>query len=117
VDDVPLSLLAETHELPGGERVRLRLTRPTDAPLVLDFLERTSAASDLKVRRYTFYDPRERMVLAAAMPADGGECIVGLADVEFGDAVKVVVDDERAPGLQALLTATGWMLAERRLAA
>ena len=70
-------MLSTTHRLSDGSRVRLRLARPSDAPLVRDFL---GGASDLVVRRFTFYDPRERLVLAATTFEGGVERIVGLAD-------------------------------------
>lgn len=117
----PGALLATTHELEDGSRVRLRLTRPTDAPLVRDFLgglsERTrvrrflapTAASDAIVRHFTFYDPRERVILAAAMPVDGAERIVGLADAAFlatglAEIGLVVGDGTQGRGLGKLLS-------------
>jgi hypothetical protein len=124
VDVVPhrLALLAETHELAGGERVRLRLTRPSDAPLVRDFLERASAGSDLRVRHFTFYDPRRRLVVAATLPLDGRECVVGLAEVAFraeDEPVLVLVapDEPEDSGLEALLAESALALAGRRAAA
>jgi GNAT superfamily N-acetyltransferase len=106
----PGAMLSKTHELADASRVRLRLTRPSDAPAVRAFLERLTAetrtlrflapapiVSDALVRHFTFYDPRERLMLAATMPADGTERIVGLADAAFlatGLAeIGIVVDD------------------------
>jgi acetyltransferase len=106
----PGAMLSKTHELADGSRVRLRLTRPSDAALVRDFLEGLSdetrtrrflsplpGVSTATVRHFTFYDPRERMMLAATMPVDGHERIVGLADAAFlatGLAeIGIVVDD------------------------
>jgi GNAT superfamily N-acetyltransferase len=103
-------MLSTTHELEDGSRVRLRLTRPTDALLVRSFLERltpetrtlrflapTPEVPDSLVRHFTFYEPRERLILAATMPVEGSERIVGLADAAFlatGLAeIGVVVDD------------------------
>ena len=105
-------MLAATHELASGDRVRLRLTRPSDTPRVRAFLERLSpetrrrrflvpmpAIPERAVRHFTFYDPRERLALAATMPVAGVEEIVGLADVALlhtGVAeIGLVVDDER----------------------
>ena len=104
-------MLSEVHQLDGGDCVRLRLTRPSDARLVQDFLERLSPqtrerrflyampeVTDATVRHFTFYDPRERITFAASMPGEGGEQIVGLADAAFlgtGLAeIGVVVDDQ-----------------------
>jgi GNAT superfamily N-acetyltransferase len=107
----PGAMLSTTHELDNGSRVRLRLTRPSDGPLVRGFFEGlspetrtrrflapTPAVAESIVRHFTFYDPRERMMLAATMPIDGAERIVGLADAAFlatGLAeIGIVVDDE-----------------------
>jgi len=118
----PGALLAAAHELDGGDRVRLRLTRPSDARPVRDFLERLSPESrrlrflvpmptvrEATVRHFTFYDPRERLVMAATLPVDGRERIAGLADVvllETGLAEigVVVADDQRGRGLGKLLS-------------
>ena len=35
----PGAMLASTHELDDGSRVRLRLTRPTDLPKIESFLQ------------------------------------------------------------------------------
>jgi GNAT superfamily N-acetyltransferase len=105
------TLLATTHRLDGGPRVRLRLTRPSDAARVRDFLERLSPETRQRrflspmpdvpqavVDHFTFYDPRERRVIAATMPGDGGEQIVGLGDVCFVETgiaeIGLVVEEE-----------------------
>jgi RimJ/RimL family protein N-acetyltransferase len=118
----PGALLAATHELDDGTRVRLRLARPSDAPLARDFLERLSdetrelrflaampEVSESTVRWFTFYDPRERVTIAATVPGKRGERIVGMADAAFlatGLAeIGVVVDeDHQGRGLGKLLS-------------
>jgi acetyltransferase len=118
----PGALLAKAHELDGGGTVRLRLARPSDAGRVRDFLEGLSEESrrlrflvpmpvvkERTVRHFTFYDPRERLVLAATLPVDGSERLVGLADLvllETGLAEigLVVADDQRGRGLGKLLS-------------
>ena len=107
----PGALLATTHVADGGLRVRLRLARPSDGPRVREFLDEVSAedVSDSLVRRFIFGNPRERMVVAATAPLNGGETVVGLADVGFrrtGVADLAVVVDERARnrGVGKLLT-------------
>ena len=128
----PGALLAATHELDGGERVRLRLTRPSDAALVADFLDRLSPetrgrrflgaepeVAEAAVRHFTFYDPRERLTIAATTPARGGELIVGLADVAFLEAGLaeigvVVADDRQRRGLGKLLSEAIASLAVKR---
>jgi GNAT superfamily N-acetyltransferase len=110
----PGALLATTHEAGGGLRVRLRLARPSDRDRVSAFLEGLSPETrrrrffaapdpvpDAVVRHFTFFDPRERVVVAAAAPQNGGEEIVGLADAAIlatGLAEVSVVVDDRAQG-------------------
>lgn len=101
--------------------MRLRLARPSDALRVRDFLQglspETSRARfadsalvpESHVRRFTFQNPRERLVVAATAPLDGSERVVGLADVGFtatGVAELGVVVDDRAQnrGVGKLLT-------------
>jgi GNAT superfamily N-acetyltransferase len=107
----PGAMLAEAHKLAHGGPVRLRLARPTDASLVRDFLERLSPETrerrflrpmpdidEAIVRQFTFFDPRERMTMAATALDDGTETIVGLADATFDGTgvaeIGVVVEDE-----------------------
>ena len=127
----PGTLLATTHELGTGESVRLRLTRPSDAPLVRAFLDGLSVETTQRrfftagspgatmERHFTFYNPRERMVLAATLPVDGYERIVGLADMAVLDTglaeLGVVMDDARqGQGIGTLLSeALAWLAAQR----
>ena len=128
----PGALLSATHELDDGARVRLRLTRPSDAGLVRDFLEELSpetrerrflhpmpTVSESVIRHFTFYDPRERVVMAACLPVDGTECIVGIADAAFLETglaeIGVVVDDgHQRRGLGKLLSEAVASLAIKR---
>ena len=116
------TLLATTHRLDGGPRVRLRLTRPNDAGHVRGFLERLTpetrqrrflspmpTVSQAIVDHFTFYDPRERLVIAATMPGDGGEEIVGLGDVSFistgiAEIGLVVGEEHQSRGIGRLIT-------------
>jgi len=89
-------MLATSYDLEDGSRVRLRLARPTDVPLVCDFLAGDCAEADVSdelVRRFTYYDPREHVVLAATMLDGGRERIVALGDAAFDDPPEVVVGD------------------------
>ena len=89
------ALLATSYEIDGGRRVRLRLARPSDVPLVSEFLAgRSGEAPRELVRRFTFYDPRERVVLAATMLEGTHERIVALGDAAFTDLPEVVLDHE-----------------------
>jgi len=119
----PGTLLATTHPVGDGLRVRLRLARPSDRTPVRAFLEGLSAQTRERrflhampvvpegvVRHFTFYDPRTRLVVVATtMEAGGPEQIAGLADVaHLGKGLAelgVVVDDDRqGHGVGRLLT-------------
>ena len=104
----PGSLLATTHSA-GGLKVKLRLARPSDGLRVRALLERERPSLAESAARFTFYDPRERLVLAATAPVDGIEKIVGLADVAGGQALVLAEDPEIAD----LLGAAGTALAQR----
>ena len=95
------TLLATIHHLDGGQPVRLRLTRPSDAVRVRDFLERLSPmprVPEAAIGHFTFYDPRERLVIAATAPGTGGEQFIGVGDVSFLDTaiaeIGLVVEEE-----------------------
>ena len=92
-------MLAGTHELADGGRVRLRLTRPSDAALVREFLDSGGA-----VRPLVFYDPRERVTVAATMVVDGVERIVGVAHAGPSDTAVLVAEEQRGRGIGTLLT-------------
>ena len=128
----PGALLATTHELDDGSRVRLRLARPTDLEKIETFLERLSEETRARrflvatpnlsehiVRRFVFYDPRERMTLAATRPGDGGEQVIGLADVALlatglAEIGIVVGDDAQGQGVGRLLSESVASLAIQR---
>lgn len=128
----PGAMLARTHELESGQRIKLRLTRPSDAERVREFLERQSAQtrarrfftampriSDATVRHFTFYDPRELLIVAATALIEGSERIVGLADVALlatGLAeIGVLVDEEhQGEGIgRVLAEAVAWLAVGR----
>jgi acetyltransferase len=118
----PGAMLAAVHELGDGLQVRLRLVRPTDAPRVRAFLEQLSPESrhrrflasmpqvpESVVRHFTFYHPRERLIVAATAHVDGTERILGIADVALlstgvAELAAVVADDYRGRGLGTLLS-------------
>jgi acetyltransferase len=104
-------MLATVHELDSGLRIGLRLARPSDAPRVRSFLERLSRETRVKrffmampdidertVNHFTFYNPRQRIVVAATAPLAGVEEMIGLADIALVDTgvaeLGIVVDDE-----------------------
>jgi hypothetical protein len=93
----PGALLATTHDA-AGLRVRLRLARPSDTPRLGRFLERHAPELAGQPRRFTFFDPRERLVVLATAPLDGSEEIVGLADAAVSEEVApLVLVDDRTP--------------------
>jgi GNAT superfamily N-acetyltransferase len=128
----PGAMLATTHELADGSRARLRLTRPTDLPKIEAFLERLTPATRTRrflvatprlpenlVRHFAFYDPRERLTLAATMPGEGGEELIGLADVALlatglAEIGVVVADDAQGQGVGKLLSESVAALAIQR---
>jgi GNAT superfamily N-acetyltransferase len=118
----PGALLATTHEVGDGLRVRLRLCRPSDARRVSTFFDGLSPDTRQavgEVRDFTFYNPRERLVLAAARPVDGTDTIVGLADCSLiatglARLVVVVDDDAQGRGVGKLLTGAIAALARRQ---
>jgi hypothetical protein len=109
------ALLATIHDA-GSLRVRLRLARPSDALRVSGFLERHRPDLAGDARRFTLYDPRERIVLAATAPVQGTEKIVGLADLRPLDgepALVVVAEVEGAETVRDLLADAVRTLGER----
>jgi GNAT superfamily N-acetyltransferase len=128
----PGAMLSATHELRDGSRVRLRLTRPTDLPRIEAFLERLSAGTrarrflsatptlpDALIRHFAFYDPRQRLTIAATQPGAGGEEIIGLADVALlatglAEIGVVVADESQGLGLGKLLSEAVATLAIQR---
>ena len=128
----PGAMLAAAHELDSGLTIRLRLARPTDAQRVREFLERQSPetrarrfftamprVSDATVRHFTFYDPREVLIVAATALIDGHEEVVGLADIALlatGLAEIGVLVDERHQGEgigRVLSEAIAWLAVQR----
>ena len=125
-------MLSSAHELRDGTLARLRLTRPSDAPRVREFLETLShpsrhrrflsaldAVPDTVVRHFTYYEPRERLMLAATAPHDGTDALIGLADVAMletgmAEIAVVVHDDHQGKGVGKLLTEAVATLATRR---
>jgi len=71
------------------------------------------------VRHFTYYDPRQRLVVAATAPIGGKERIVGLADVVLlstglAELAVVVGDEWQGRGVGKLLTASIASLAMRQ---
>jgi hypothetical protein len=107
--------LATTHDA-DGLRVRLRLARPSDALRLRGFLESHAPRLASQARRFTFYDPRERLVVLATAPLEGSEEIVGLADLPAPasrDALVLVDDRTPSHAVQRLLEQVATALSAR----
>lgn len=128
----PGAMLATSHELDSGLSVRLRLTRPTDEPRVREFLEglspqtrerrflvATPAVTRSTVRHFTYYDPRERVIIAATAPLGQREAILGLADMAvlatgLAEIGVLVTDEHQSRGIGGLLSeAVAWLALQR----
>ncbi len=116
----PGALLSSAHVLDSGLRVRLRLTRPSDGRYLDRFLREVSEDSlesrfghakpdREKIRELTFYDPRERLVIAAATLDGSSESFVGVADITLletglAEIGMLVADRHQASGIGRLLS-------------
>ncbi len=117
----PGALLSTAHELDDELTVRLRLTRPSDTSRVRGFFGALSdetaqrrfftsipTMDERTLRHFTFYNPRERLVVAATTPVGGTEELIGLADVSLDGAGEaefglVVGDEWQGRGVGLLL--------------
>lgn len=92
----PGALVYRTVRLRGGEQVRLRVARPTDAELVHEFIERlVGTSSELRhvvgaidvngrfAHELLHFDPRQRMLVCATTWIGGHEHLLGLGEVVF----------------------------------
>jgi hypothetical protein len=105
--DVSRSMFGRSHRLAGGLRVRVRLARPGDRPLVADLLERLgfqpSHSQLLDVMRF---DPHRRAVVCATALVGGTERVVGFGAVDLqsaGAPATVVAEPEHGRELVGLL--------------
>jgi hypothetical protein len=101
------SMFGRSHRLDGGLRVRVRLARPGDQPLVADLLERLgfqpSHSLLLDVIRF---DPHRRAVVCATALVGGTERVVGFGAVDLQSAsapATVVAEPEHGRELIRLL--------------
>ena len=101
-----MPLLDASTTLPSGPRVRIRVPHRADATGVRELLARLGlAADDLDVSRVLRPDPRRRIAVVAVVLVDRSEELVGLGtmDRDAEDAELVLGDEERAPGVGALV--------------
>ncbi len=97
--------LVRTHTLASGLRVRIRLPQRGDAAGLVALHERLGRpVTPLGAQRLLRFDPRTRSVLCATAWIDGVETLVGYATAAPGEpSATVLADEERAPGLSAVL--------------
>ena len=97
-------LLHDTHPLPDGSRVRLRLPHLADRAALHELLaEHGVAAEDLEVRRALRWSPSRAVVVATRW--DGGvETLAGFAALEReSGAVTLIAWPDVAPVLRRAL--------------
>lgn len=102
-------MLARSHELQDGLRVRLRMPLLRDAPAIGELLRSQDGNhEELEMVRLVRFDPRRRVVICATALLDSRETILGVGAIdldtsELASPEVLVVDGERAPGLDELL--------------
>jgi hypothetical protein len=75
---------ARTFALPSGQRVRVRLARPSDRDAVGELLAAQGVdAGDMDLGRLLNFDPRERLVLAALTPEGGADMLAGIGAIDL----------------------------------
>ncbi len=102
-------MLDRTYRLPGGQRVRVRLARSSDARAIWELAARRGLdIGPLEVARLARFDPRRRLLLAATALIDARETLVGIAGADLDRATGAIepdtlIVDERIDGLGELL--------------
>ncbi|MFL5845602.1 MAG: hypothetical protein ACJ762_13005 [Solirubrobacteraceae bacterium] len=92
--------------LSSGLRLRLRLPQSSDGARLRRLLgDLGLQADDLQVSRWLRIDPRERVVVVAAVLAGRNEEVVGFAAIDrfASEPDLVLADEDRAPGTGAIL--------------
>jgi hypothetical protein len=116
----PGALLARTYPIPGGNRVRLRLLRQSDAPALRTLFDSARAVPDeLELQRVLRFDPRRRVAIAAVSPRPRGEALLGAGAIDLHPGAEpdlVVVDPECGESVERLLTDALRARARRRAA-
>ena len=107
----PGALLGASYQLDDGSRVRLRLARSSDAPVMRGLVAaagHTAEPADLEVGRLVHSDPRKHCVLAATALIDGRETLAGFGSITLDAANPspdvLVVAPDAPPALAGLLT-------------
>lgn len=101
-----MPLLDASTTLPSGPRVRVRVPHRADTAGVRGLLGRLGLAIDeLELSRALRPDPRRRLAVVAVVLVGRTEEVVGLGVMERDaeDPELVLGDEERAPGVGALV--------------
>jgi len=99
-------LVARSHSLPRGPRVRLRLAQSRDVRAIQTLLRaRGIVREPLEIARLVRSDPRRRIVICATALVDRNETLLGVAgmDVDAAEPDLVCVDETLTDGLTELL--------------
>lgn len=99
-------LLANSHTLADGLRVRLRLACGRDHAAVLDLAARAgSPCGELEAHRLVRASPVDRVAVCALVWSGRREVLAGFAaaDLAGGEPDVLLVDEALAPGLGPLL--------------
>jgi hypothetical protein len=105
-DQLP-ALGAGSYALPGGPRVRLRLTMLRDIPAIQELLRGACGVSETGARagELVRIDPRRRIVICAMALVGTAETLVGVAAMDASESEPdlVCVDETLGDGLAELL--------------
>jgi hypothetical protein len=100
-------LLARSHPLPDGTRVRLRLPQGGDRAGLVALHDRLGAPlDDVRMTRILRFDPRACVSVCATMLSGLTEVLVAYGHVDRdGTSSLVVADEAVAPGVSGLVRA------------
>jgi hypothetical protein len=100
-------LLARSHPLPDGARVRLRLPQAGDRAGLIALHERLGAPLDPpRLARILRFDPRACLSVCATMLTGLTEVVVAYGHIDRdGEGSLVVADEALAPGVADLVRA------------
>jgi uncharacterized protein (DUF58 family) len=102
----PKPLIARSHALPRGPRVRLRLAQSRDVPAIQTLLQAHGIECQrFEIARLVRFDPRRRVVICATGLIERADTLLGVAamDVDAHEPDLVCVDEALTDGLSELL--------------
>jgi hypothetical protein len=99
------AILARTHRLPGGERVRLRLARARDEERLRALLRRSRGDHGADAGALAHFDPRHEVVVCATSLVGSSQEVIGVGAVDLDGAQppEVVIDEGQNQELAELL--------------